>query len=415
MNLRETTALIWGLAWRNVWRNKRRSFLTFLTIMAGCAMILFMRSLQNGGYEQMIEDSVAYRSGHIQIHEKGYWQTKTLEYAFKDDVKLTNSIRKIKGVKELSRRISGGALITKGDSSKGAEILGIEPSAEKRIITLHNYILPGGEYIEDHDAGKIVMGSALAKSMGVNTGGSISIVSQGFDGSIAAGTFTVKGLFKCPNREYNRSLILMPFDNASEFFTMMGHVSSYVVRVRDIIDSAEVRKSIDDIAGDELEVLSWEKLIPEIIQMIAMDRASSHIFVFILYVIVAFGILNTIQMSVFERTRELGIMLAIGTGPRRIFSMVMAESFIITLIGILAGLLTGWALSYYFTIYPMDFSKYQAEMEMYGVSTLIYYAKIRMFDFARASVIVFILSLIFTIFPARRASNLRPVKAIRQL
>jgi ABC-type antimicrobial peptide transport system permease subunit len=146
-----------------------------------------------------------------------------------------------------------------------------------------------------------------------------------------------------------------------------------------------------------------------------MDRVSSHIFVFILYMIVAFGILNTIQMSVFERIRELGIMLSIGTSPVRIFLIVITESAIISVIGIIAGLLSGAALSYYFTIYPMDFSEYQAEMELYGMSTLVYYAKLKASDFYNTGFIVFLLSLAFTFFPARRAAKLNPVRAIRHL
>lgn len=415
MRLLENIQLIGGLSWRNVWRNSRRSFLTFLTIIAGCTLIIFMRSLQNGGYAQMIDDAVAPLTGHIQIHEKGFRKNMTLEYAFNGYSGMLDEIRKIKSVKEAAPRIYAGGLLIHNDSSAGAEILAVKPELEQKITTLHNYILPGGRYLEKGDRQSIVIGKNLADNLGVKVGGDVYIVSQGFDGSIAAESFTVTGIFRSPNVSYNRTLALIPFEQGKETFSMNGYISLIVIRVDDINSVEAVMRKVEQIAGGDLEVLPWDKLMPEILQFIVMDRVSSHIFVFILYMIVAFGILNTIQMSIFERVRELGIMLSIGTSPVRIFSMVITESAIISVIGIIAGLLSGAALSYYFTISPMDFSEYQAEMELYGMSTLVYYAKLKASDFYNTGLMIFLLSIVFTFFPARRAAKLNPVRAIRHL
>ncbi len=383
--------------------------------MAGCTMILFMRSLQNGGYKQMIEDSLAPLTGHVQVHEKGFWKNSTLEYAFMDNALLLGNIKKMNEVKEVSRRIHAGGLLIFKDFTAAAEIIGIEPAKEKNIITLQNYILPGGRFLGDGDRTSIVMGNVLAKNLGVKTGDTIGIFSQGFDGSIATGYFTVSGIFRSPNLAYNTGLALISFQQADETFSMSGYVSSYTIRVNETDEAIPVRDRIRSMAGNELEVMSWDELMPEVLQFIAMDRVSSHIFVFILYMIVAFGILNTIQMSVYERIRELGIMLSIGTSPFRVFAMVMTESVIIAGIGIAAGLVSGWALCYYFTINPMDFSAYQAEVEIYGMSTLMYYAEMRAGDFISCTSVVLFLALLFTFFPACRAANLDPVRAIRHL
>jgi len=318
-------------------------------------------------------------------------------------------------VKEAAPRIYAGGLLIFKDTTAGSEILAIDPDLEKNITTLHKYIVPGGRYLESGDSFSIILGNNLAANLGVKTGDTVSIVSQGFDGSIAAENFIVKGIFRCPNIEYNRGLALMPFTRGSEFFSMGEYISSYVIRVKDIDSVQGTARSISKICGSGLEVMAWNELMPEIMQFIAMDRSSSHIYVFMLYMIVAFGILNTIQMSVFERTRELGIMLSIGTSPGRVFSMVIIESVIIAVIGITAGLISGAALSYYFTIYPIDFSGYQAEMELYGMSTLMYYAKLKWYDFYVTGLLTLLLSMIFTFFPARRASKLSPVRAIRHL
>jgi ABC-type lipoprotein release transport system permease subunit len=411
----EEILLIAGLSWRNVWRNTRRSFLTFLTIVAGCTLILFMRSLQNGGYEQMIEDSIAPVTGHMQIHEKGYRKNLTLEYAFKNDSSMIEAIRQIDGIMGISPRIYTGGLLIFKDSSAGSEIYAVDPECEKKITTLHNYILPGGRYLEAGDIRSIVLGNKLAENLGAKTGDTVSILSQGFDGSIAADSFIVRGIFRSPNAGYNRGLALIPLAQGNETFSMNNFISAYVIRADETSSVDNLEGEIKKITREELEVVTWDRIMPEVLQFIAMDRVSSHIFVFILYMIVAFGILNTIQMSVFERIRELGIMLSIGTSPVRIFSMVLIESFIISVIGISAGLLCGWALSFYFTIYPIDFSGYQAEMEIYGMSTLVYYAKIKSYDFIVTASIILFLSLTFTAFPAGRAAKLNPVRAIRHL
>ncbi len=415
MKIADSIKLVTGLAWRNVWRNKRRSFLTFLTIMAGCTMILFMRSFQNGSYVQMIDDSIAPFTGHIQIHEKGFWKNSTLEYAFPDNPSLIADIRKIPGVKEVSRRIHAGGLMIAGDSTAAAEVVGIEPSRERNIITIRNFLLPGGRFIEDDERGSIVLGSVLARNLGVKTGDKIALVSQGFDGSVASGEFDVAGIFRSPNVAYNTSLALISLKQADETFSMNGYISSCVIRLFETEYAVAVRDRIKQKAGTDFEVMSWDELMPEIMQFIAMDRVSSHIFVFILYMIVAFGILNTIQMAVYEGIRELGIMLSIGTSPRRVMSMVMTESVFIALVGIAAGLVSGWLLSWYFTINPWDYSEYRDELEIYGMTTFVYYAKIKVNDFISCAFTVLGLTLIFTFFPARRAAKLDPVRAIKHL
>lgn len=411
----ETVRLIAVLSWRNVWRNKRRTLLTFLTIMVGCSMILFMRSFQNGSYGQMIEDAIAPLPAHIQVHEKGFWKNSTFEYAFLDDPALLGSIRALPHVVDVSRRIHAAGLIIHRDSSSGAEVIGIEPSRENNIITIHKYILPGGRFLRDDDTSSIVLGDGLARNLCIKTGDKVEILSQGFDGSVAAGEFVVAGIFHSPSFAYNSGLALVSFSQAAETFSMAGYVSSYAVRIDDTDETWRVRNRIESLAGDNLEVMAWDRLVPEVIEFIALDRASSHMFVFIMYLFVAFGILNTIQMSVYERIREFGIMISIGTTPGRVFAMVMAESLIIALIGLAAGLVSGAALCWIFTKYPLDFSGYGAEMEFYGVSTLVYYAKLRIGDFISCSVTIFFLTLFFTFFPARRASRLDPVRAIRHL
>lgn len=378
-------------------------------------MVLFMRSMQNGAFEQMAEDGISLLTGHIQVHEKGFWKQRTLEYAFRDDALLLSGIRGIEHVKAASRRIHAGAVMIAGNTTEPVEIMGIEPSIEKDIITIHNCILPGGRFIGDDDVKTVVIGDILAGKLGVKAGETVSVLSQGFDGSIAADYFHITGIFRSQNTGYNSGIAFMSFRQAAETFSMSGYVSSYAVRVDRTESVPRVVSSIRSAAGGGLEVMTWEELMPEIMQFIVIKRFGSYLYVVILYLIISFGILNTIQMSVYERTRELGVMISIGTSPGKIFSIIMTESLIMTLAGIALGLAAGAGVSYYFTVHPFDISGYRDEMSLYNVTTLVYHAKMAASDFVECLVSLLTLSFIFTYFPARRASGLNPVRAIRQL
>jgi len=261
-----------------------------------------------------------------------------------------------------------------------------------------------------------VLGHILAKNLGIKVGDKISIISQGFDGSIAADSLTIVGLFKSGNPEYDRSLILMPLSQVMQTFSMMDYITSYVIRVKDYDKIETVKNDIKkNVDLEKIEVMGWDELMPELVQYIVMDDIGAYIFDIVLFLIVAFGILNTIQMAVFERTREFGVMLAIGTTPRKIISMVLFESTIITLVGIFLGVTLGTIISYYFEVNPIEIGQYADEMAIYGVNTTIFPTNATLLSIVVTSITTFCLAFIFSIFPARRASKLKPVEAIRQL
>src|SRR4030042_3673402 len=159
------------LAWRNVWKNKRRTILTLLTIMVGCAMIIFFKALQEGGYEKMIDDAIAANTGHIQIHEKGFWENMSIDYAFKPGVPLLVYLRKNPAVSAVSRRVYAAGLVSYQNNTFGVLVQAVDPGQEKKVSTLHTTIQSGGRYITPDDGKKIIMGATLAKNMNGKGGG----------------------------------------------------------------------------------------------------------------------------------------------------------------------------------------------------------------------------------------------------
>ena len=413
---KKNISIIVKLAWRNVWKNKRRTILTFTTIVVGSALILLMNAWGKGGHDQMIEDAVKTNAGHIQIHEKGFWDNKSLEYAFKLDNNLLSTIKSTPGIAAYSERIHANALLSFGDTTNGAIIQAINPEKEKQITTIHKNILKGGRYLRSDDNQSIIIGKTLAKNLEVKVGDTISMISQGFDGSIAAEDLVIVGLFDSGNPEYDQMLMIMNIEQAKKTFTMMGYISSVVIRTKSDADIQSVRDRLKShVDLKKIEVMAWDELMPELVQFILMDDVSAYIFDVVLYLLVAFGILNTIQMSVFERTREIGVMLAIGTKPSQVRSMIIVESVFITIIGLILGVALGSSLSIYFQYNPIEFTQYADEMSVWGVSTTVFPAKLTSVNLTVTTLLTFFSSLIFTIFPARRASKLKPIKAIRHL
>ncbi len=404
------------LAWRNVWRNRRRTVLTLLTILVGCGMIIFMNAIAKGGHDQMIEDAVSVNTGHIQIHENGYWENRTIDYAFQISPRLLATIRNESRICGYSPRIHADGLLSFRDTSAGAMIQGVDPELERKVSNIHTKILPGGRYLKTSDRKSAVMGEILAKNLGLKPGDALAMISQGFDGSIAAEKLAVAGLFRSGNPEYDRALLIMPLAQASETFSTMGFIHSLALRLRDPSETGPVRESLEQaVHGEQIEVMGWDRLMPELVQFIVMDDVSAYIFDFILFMVVAFGILNTIQMSVFERTREFGVMLSIGTSPGQIVSMVLVESFFISLLGIALGLMTGYGISQYFRLNPIDYSSFADEMAVWGISTTMFPADATALNMGTTAIITMALALLFSIFPARRASKLNPIEAIRHL
>lgn len=407
--------IIAKLAWRNVWRNRRRTILTFLTIFVGCGMVIWMNAWAKGSHDQMINDLVSMNAGHIQIHEKGYWDNQTIDYAFQPSDGLMKAIAGDPDIAGYAKRVHTGGLISYKENTSGALVQAVEPAQEKKVSDIYERILPGGRYLQKGDK-EILMGEILAKNLHVSVGSEIALISQGFDGSIAAGKFKIAGIFRTGHPEYDRALTIMTLDRADEMFAMTGYIHSVCISLKNIDSLDRVESGLSALTGnDKLEVMGWNTLMPEIVQFIEMDNASTYIFDAILLIVLAFTMLNTIQMSVFERTREFGVMLSIGTKPSQIVNIVVLESFFISLMGIIFGIVLGWTLSWYYQIYPLDYSEYAKELTSWGISTTIFPTDATLLNVIVSSIITFVMTIIFSIFPAFKASRLNPVDAIRHL
>jgi ABC-type lipoprotein release transport system permease subunit len=256
----------------------------------------------------------------------------------------------------------------------------------------------------------------LAKNLRVTIGDELTLLGQGRDGSIAATVVQLKGIFSSGIDEFDRAAMLIPLDTFQDTFSMERAVHEVVVIGRSLSDvpaiKAKLAVALNELEGaKKFKTLDWQELMPGLRQAIEMDLISGLIFYGLLIIVVAFSILNTFLMAIFERTKEFGVMMAIGTTPRRLTKILLIESMTITLIGILAGICIGIGITYYFQINGIDFSGGSELLSQFGITGRMY-PKLSLLSVAIGPFMVLFITFFAALYPALKVRKLRPVEAM---
>ncbi|MDP6180694.1 MAG: ABC transporter permease, partial [Desulfatiglandales bacterium] len=298
------------MAWRNIWRNPRRSILTICAIAFASLLLVFMLSWQFGTYDAMINASVKISTGHLQVQTKDYQEKRDMRLVVRNPEILASILEKTAGVASHTSRANAFSLVSSEKRTYGVMVIGIDPAREARVSTLKKLIRQGS-YLSPGDWDHALVGTLLAKNLRVGLGNELVILGQGLDGSVAATVVKIKGIFSSGQDEFDRNTIHIPLKYFQDVYTMNGAVHEVVVLGKSLKQVQSLKSSV--AAGitnihdeDRLVVLDWMELIPGLIQAIQIDLISGFIFYIILIVVVAFSILNTFLMAVFERTREFG-------------------------------------------------------------------------------------------------------------
>ncbi len=398
------------IAWRNIWRNTRRTVITAAAVVFAVTLAVFSWCFALGEHEQMINDALKLFTGHLQLHANGYWADKTIYNSFTPPADLVSFLQKDKNVKAFTTRLSVDALISSENNTSGALIVGIDPQREFSSVKGK---IRKGSFFTSADTTGVLIGETLAKNLNVTVGDRLTILTQAYDGSIGAGLFYVSGIFRTGSADFDRSMVFINLSAAQYLLSMDGLVTELTILLTDERDTDRMQREIAArVDPAQYEVMSWRKLIPDLVQFVDLDNLFGYIYYLLILIVVGFGILNTILMSVMERYREFGVMMALGTRPSRIIRLIVVESAFIALIGIVIGDVLGFAFSYYYTQVPMDFSMYSQTLENFGLNPLIY-AKIYPWVFYVTDLIILGATLASSIYPAVKASRLSPVRALR--
>ncbi len=400
------------IAWRNIWRNKKRTAITISSVTLAVVLAVFMRSFQEGTYNIMIENAVGKFTGYVQVHQKDYWDDKTIDNGFEINEQLIQKINNIKDVEGTNLRIESFSLASYKKNTKGTMIMGIEPQKEDDMLSLKSKIIKG-EYINANDS-SIIIGSELASYLGINVGDTLVLMGQGHWGQSAINAYPVKGIVKMPSPVIDKQIVFMPLLLADEYFSFKNGVTSIIVKFNDPNQTHEITQEINaTIDTTQYKAMAWQKMSPEVVQQIEGDKAGGFLMIGILYMIIAFGVFGTVLMMAEERKREFAVMVSIGMQKTKLMVISFFEAILMNSIGIAVGILITIPIVYYYHVNPIELTGEMAEsMEQFGVEPLL--PTLLSFNiFLNNTLIILIITGVAAIYPLLSILKMNVIKSLR--
>ena len=407
----------WGislrLAWRNLWRNKRRTWLTVSAMIFSNILLIFLITFQLGSYDIMINNTVRIMSGHLQVQHDGFNEDPRMRDTVPNAQMLADQLRQDLNTEQVSARAIAFALASSKERSYGVQVMGVEPRYEPGVSTIPSH-LDRGRYFVDDNAAEIVLGAALARNLRVDIGSDITLLGSSPNGNLSAGIATVVGIFDSGVVDIDRGMVQLPIVYFQSVFEMGDAGHSVTAMAPGLKQVAEWQHTISASIADQpdLVALDWDALLPGLQQTIQADSDAFFFMYSVLVILVAFGVLNTQLMSVLERTREFGTMMSLGLSPGRLSRMVLTETALMALLGLTLGLLGGWLL-----VVSLQDSGIQLPAADETTSSLNFpthiFPRIDSLSVLLGPLIVFNFSVVAALYPALRLFWLHPIKAMR--
>lgn len=399
------------LAWRNIWRNRSRTFITLTAVSIAVILSVLMMSAKNGIYDNMIKSLIGDFTGFAQIHANGYWEDKNIDNVLEFNASINKQLEDDNLVDGYSPRLESFALVVSDSTTKGAMVIGADPEKEKQYNSLNNRVIEG-DYLEKNDD-QIMVGAGLANYLKVDVGDTLVLLSQGYHGASAAGKYAIKGIVKFGSPELSNQLVFLSIKEAQLFYGVENMFTNIILHLHDNEDAKLVAKQLEPLLGENYEVMAWEELAPDLKNMIATDKMEGYIFMFILYMVISFGLFGTMLMMLSERKHEFGVLIAIGMKRLRLAIIVWLELVIISVLGAITGCVLAFPICAYYHYNPIQFGGEMADIyEEYGIEAVMQFS-IEPSIFIQQTVIILILSSVIAIFPFIRIQRLDAIKQMR--
>jgi len=401
------------LAWRNIWRNKRRSIITIASITFAVLLASFMRSMQLGSYERMIENAAGFYTGYIQVHQHGYWNEKTINNSMVQDQALIKKIESIKGVNVAVPRVESFVLASFGTKTKGSLVMGIDPEKEDALTKLKSKLV-GGKFLKPQDK-SVLVAEGLAEYLKVGVGDSLVMIGQGYHGSNAAGIYPIKGIVKFPVPDQNNQTVYMPLKEAQWLFDVDGRLTSIALVVDKVqmVDRiiAEISNKVDT---EKLEIMGWRDLMPDLVQGIEIDNVSGRIMLWILYSVIGFGMFGTFMMMTAERMYEFGVMMSVGMKRIIMQWIIVLEMGMMATIGVIMGIGISLPFLIYYHNNPIMLTgEAAAAIENFGIEAG-YFFSLQASLFYNQAWAIFFMAIVLGFYPIYVIQRLKPVEAMRE-
>ncbi len=401
------------LAWRNLWRNKRRTLITVSSVLFAVLLASGLLSFAGGFQQQLRESMIRQETGYLQIQDVDYMDEPSLDHSFLLDDELKEVLAFFgEEMAYYVPRIRGFALAARDMSSRPVMVSGIVPEQEDRLRRLSGDVTAGKMFgAGDRHA---VVASGLAQLLDLEMGDSIALIGQGFQGVTAAGMYPVEGIIEFILPETNNTMVFLPLEQAQHFFAAEGRLTNLIIMVEDErVIQPLARKMAERLDNEWLRVRTWDELMPDILGLISMQNTVYTGITWVFYLIVGFGIFGTMLMMVYERMHEYGILLSLGMKRRQLALVSMAETIFIGLLGALAGIVASFPLVLIFHHHPLRFKGEMANYIMdFGMEPVFPF----LMDpaiFVQQAVNIFVITLVIGLYMVRKVFALDIQEAVR--
>lgn len=400
------------VAWRNLWRNKRRTWLSVGGIAFSLFLVVTGMAFQTGTYDDMINLGARLGHSHIQVQHPDYLDNPRVKNTFYDALGTSRSISQIPDVAGVAMRTESFALISVGERSYGAMVVGVEANKEPSVSDFPSLLIEG-TYLSD--VGHAYIGSALARNLSAAVGDEIVILGTGKTGNLAPMLLTIGGIFTTGITDVDRSYVQVRIEAFQEAFEFGDEIHRLLVAVSDLVHINAVVADIRRVVSDDVVVHDWETLMPEIRQGIDLDKIGAQFVYWMLLAVVLLSIVNTFVMTVFERSREFGMLVAVGMRPRQIIGMVVIESIALWIVGSIVGLLVCLAVVIPTSWVGVPMPAAATEISMGGMQIPTHiYPGLDASTLLTAPLVLGVGTVLGAMLPALRIRTLKPVEALRE-
>jgi len=398
---------LFKMAIRDLGRNKRRSLLSALAVSIGMSLLLLMASIVDGEMRGALENTIRLQSGHLQIRPVDYNENKTSlkwEDLIADPQGVIAKLKTVPQVTEATPRLFASGIVSRGENSAGVQVIGIDPASPANQVLREGLL--EGDFISPDDREGILIGRPLARKFNLQAGDQVSLLVNKSEGDVDEQLFTVRGIYTTNTVGYDESSVFMPLVKAQAFTGAGDHATILFVLLQDREQAESVAAALQ---SSNMKAVTWQEMNELIMQFEGFADAYMTVLYLIVLGITATVVTNTLVMAVFERTREIGILAAIGMKGRRIMAQFLVEGAMIATLGIIGGLILGGALVWYFTVYGF----FVGDMGMTGIlmGDQIY-AHLTAQDTIYLAIVAYVVTLLASLYPATLAARMEPVEAL---
>jgi len=399
------------IASRNIWRSKKRSFIIIAAVSFGLWAGIFMTAFYNGVIEQRIKTAITSELSHIQLHHPEFRNDYDIKYYLSEGRKTVQKIAQDSLVKTVSGRVILKGMIASASGSSGITINGVMPKEENNLTNLGGKIIQGN-YFNPNKANEIILSERLRKKLKLNLNKKAILTFQDTEGNLASAAFRIAAIYKTVNAPYDDSNVFVTITDVDSLGGIRNQINEIAVLLKSSESLDESQKNLKQMFP-KTEIQNWKEIAPELGYTVSVGDKMMFIFMGIIMLALGFGIVNTMMMAVLERTREIGMLMALGMNKFKIFVMILMETFFLILAGCPIGILLALVTIGITQRTGIDFSQYSDAYSSFGYSP-IFYPSLTVRQFGMMLLLVVITAFVSALFPARKALQLNPAESLKK-